>query len=85
MTTLPTKLARAAGAIALTSLLASGAFAATAAPLPSGKPAGVQQAGLQGSGLIWIGAAAIIAVTVAVVASSNNDGVTTPTTGTGTP
>ena len=75
----------AVGALALTGLLASSAFAAEPArgPLSSGKPAGVQQAALQGPGLIWLGVAAIIAVTVAVVVSNNDDGVTTPTTGTG--
>ncbi len=82
MTTLPTKLVRAAGAIALTSLLASGAFAATPAPLPAGKPAGTQQAALTGPALIWVGAAAIIAVTVAIVASNNDDTITSTATGT---
>lgn len=76
----------AVSALALTGLLASSAFAAEPAkgPLSSGKPAGVQQAALQGPGLIWVGVIAIVAVTVAIVASSNNDDVTTPVT-TGTP
>ena len=74
---------RAAGALFLTGLLASGAFAAERTPLPAGKPAGVQQAALQGPGLIWLGVAAVIAVTIAVVVSDNDDNVTTPTTGTG--
>lgn len=75
----------AVGALALTGLLASSAFAAPAqGPLPVGKPAGVKQANLEGGGLIWLGVAAIVAVTIAVVASDSDDGVTTPTTtGTG--
>jgi hypothetical protein len=73
----------AAGALLLSGLLASSALAAEPArgPLPAGKPAGVKQAAFEGnSALIWIGVAAIIAVTIAVVASDDDDGITTPTT-----
>ncbi len=75
---------RAFTAAVLTGLLATSAFAASAsAPLPAGKPAGVKEANMQGSGLLWIGFAAIIAVTVAIVASDNDDtGPSTTTTGT---
>jgi hypothetical protein len=74
---------RAAGALAITGLLASSALAAEPlrGPLPAGKPAGVKQAAFEGnSALIWIGVAAVIAVTIAVVASDDDDGVTTPST-----
>jgi hypothetical protein len=74
---------RAAGALALTGLLASGAFAADKSPLPAGKPAGTKAAALRGPDLIWLGVAAIIGVTIAVVVSNSDDDVTTPTTGTG--
>jgi hypothetical protein len=76
----------AVGALALTGLLASSALAAEApkGPLAAGKPAGVKQANLEAPGLIWLGVAAVIAVTIAVVASGNDDDVTTPTT-TGAP
>jgi hypothetical protein len=74
---------RAAGALALTGFLASGAFAAETGPLAAGKPAGVKQAALEDrSPLIWLGVAAVIAVTIAIVASDNDNGVTTPTTNT---
>lgn len=76
----------AVSALALTGLLASSAFAAepVRGPLTAGKPAGVKQANLEGPGLIWFGIAAIVAVTIAVVASGGDDDVTTPTTsGTG--
>ncbi|HJR57578.1 MAG TPA: hypothetical protein VJ798_13460 [Rhizomicrobium sp.] len=74
----------AVGALALTGLLVSSAFAAEPAkgPLSAGKPAGVKQAALEGPGLIWLGVAAIVAVTIAVVVSNDDDGVTTPSTGT---
>ena len=75
-----TLLTRAASAIALSGLLATSAIAAPTGPLPSGKPAGVEQAALTGPGLILIGAGVIIAVAVAVSVSGGNDGVTTPTT-----
>jgi hypothetical protein len=79
-----TSTTRTAGALFLTSLLASGAFAADRTPLPAGKPAGTKQAAMTGnSALIWLGVAAVIGVTIAVVASDNDDDVTTPTTGTG--
>jgi hypothetical protein len=76
----------AVGALALTGLLASSALAAEAprGPLAAGKPAGVKQANLEAPGLIWVGVAVIIGVTIAIVASDNDDGVTTPTT-TGNP
>jgi hypothetical protein len=70
---------RAIAAAALLSVLA--ALPAAAAPLPAGKPAGVKEANMAGPGLLWIGVAGILAVTIAVVASNGgNDGVTTPTT-----
>ena len=77
-------MSRAAGALFLTGLLASGAFAADKSPLPAGKPAGAKEATMQGnSALIWLGVAAVIGVTIAVVAGNSDDGVTTPvTTGT---
>jgi hypothetical protein len=70
---------------ALAAILIAGssisAFAETArAPLPAGKPAGVQNANLEGRGLvIALGLGAIIAFTAAL-ASANGDGVTSPTT-----
>ena len=73
----------AAGAFLLSGLLASSALAAETVrgPLPAGKPAGVKQAAFEGpSALIWVGIAAVIAVTIAVVASDDDDGITTPTT-----
>jgi hypothetical protein len=74
---------RAFGAAVLSGLLCTSAFAAPQAPLAAGKPAGVKQAALQGPGLLWIGAAVIIAVTVAVVASDDGDsGPSTTATGT---
>jgi hypothetical protein len=70
---------RAIAAAALLSVLA--ALPAAAALLPAGKPAGVKEANMAGPGLLWIGVAGILAVTIAVVASNGgNDGVTTPTT-----
>lgn len=78
-----TLLTRAAGAFLVSGLLASSAMAAT--PLPAGKAAGAKEAALTGPALIWVGAAAIIAITVAVVASNNDGGTTgTTTTATGT-
>ncbi len=71
-----TFLKRAASAIVVSGLLASSAMAA---PLPAGKPAGAREAALTGPALIWVGAAAIIAVTVAVVASNNDNGTITAT------
>jgi len=73
---------RAASAIVLSGLLATSAFAA---PLPASKPAGTREATLAGSGLLWIGFATIIAVTVGVVASNNDGGVTNTTFATATP
>jgi len=78
-----TVLTRAASIVALSAFLASGALAAPAAPLPAGKPAGVKQAALETPALIWVGAAAVIAVTIAVVASDDDgDGPITTATGT---
>ena len=73
---------RAVGALALTGLVASSAFAAdtTKGALPAGKPAGVTQASMQGNGLVWLGAAAVIALAVVAISSNGDDGVTTPTT-----
>lgn len=71
------------GALAAALILSSSvsAFAEAArSPLPAGKPAGVQNAAFEGQGLVLaLGIAAIIGFTVAVV-SSNNGGVTGPTT-----
>lgn len=68
-------------AIALTT---SGAFAADdAGPLAAGKPAGVKQADLAGSSLIFLVGAAAIAVGIAIAVSNNNGNQTsTSTTGT---
>ena len=56
---------RAIAAAALLSVLA--ALPAAAALLPAGKPAGVKEANMAGPGLLWIGVAGILAVTIAVV------------------
>ena len=68
-------------AVALT---ASSAFAAEdAGPLSAGKPAGVRQAALAGSGLIFLVGAAVIAAGIAIAVSNNNGNKpTTSTTGT---
>jgi hypothetical protein len=64
-------------------LTASSAFAAEDAPLPAGKPAGVHQAELAGSGLILLLGAAAIAAGIAIAVSNNNgSGPTTSSTGT---
>jgi hypothetical protein len=80
---------RAAGALALSGLLASSAFAAegaTIGPLAAGKPAGVKEAALGRPAMLWLGVAVIVGVTIAVVASNNGGNVTPITTGTtGTP
>jgi hypothetical protein len=66
-----------------TSLLMSSAFAAprSVAPLPAGKPAGIQQAASLGPNafLILVGAGIIIGGIVLAV-SNSSDGVTSPTT-----
>jgi hypothetical protein len=71
------------GALAA-ALILSTSFAAAAesanAPLPAGRPAGVQNAAFEGRGLVLaLGIAAIVGFTVAL-ASSSSGGVTTPTT-----
>jgi hypothetical protein len=65
-------------------LTASNAMAdTTSAPLPAGKPAGVHQAALAGSGLFLLLGAAAIAAGIAIVVSNNNGGhPTTSTTST---
>ncbi len=73
-------------AVLATTLVASGAFAATA-PLASGKPAGAKDAALLGpSGAIIFVGIGIVAAGIALTASnSGNNGITSPTTsGTGT-
>ncbi len=67
-------------AVALT---ASTAMANASGPLPAGKPAGVHQAALAGSGLFLLLGAAAIAAGIAIVVSNNNGGnVSTSTTST---
>lgn len=62
------------------SLLASPSFAAQA-PLPAGKPAGMQQAALLALGpIFWIGLAAAIA---GIAAAASSGGKSSTTTGTG--
>jgi hypothetical protein len=77
---------RAAGALVLTGLLTSSALAAEPirSPLAAGKPAGTKQAALEGRPLlIWLGVAAIIGVTIAIVASDDDNDITSSTTNTG--
>jgi len=66
-------------ALLATTLVASGAFAAS--PLPAGKPAGAKDAALLGApGLVLVGVA-IVATGIAITLSKNsNNGVTSPTT-----
>jgi hypothetical protein len=64
-------------------LTASSAFAADDGPLPAGKPAGVKQAELAGSGLIYLVGVAVIAAGIAIAVSNNNGNQpSTSTTGT---
>jgi len=78
-------------ALVVASLLCSSAFAApqSVAPLPSGKPAGVKQAGLQGNFMLVLLSAGIAIGGIALAISNpGNNGVTTPSTsatGTGLP
>jgi hypothetical protein len=66
------------------SLMVSSAFADTQslAPLPSGKPAGVKQATMEGSNffLLLLSAGIVIGGIVLAVSNGNKNGVTTPTT-----
>ena len=68
-------------------LTASSAFAADDnAPLPAGKPAGVHQAALAGSGLLILVGVAVVAAGIAVaVSSGNGNGPTTSSTSTTAP
>jgi hypothetical protein len=65
-------------------LLVSNAFAATksVAPLPSGKPAGVNQAAMLGPNfaLILLGLGVVVGGIALAASNSGGDGVTTPTT-----
>ena len=73
------------GAVLVASgLLVSGAFAAdTSAPLPAGKPAGVQQAQAGGSALLWVFGLAIVGGGIALtVASGSGNNITASTTST---
>jgi hypothetical protein len=72
-------------AILASSLIVSSAFAATdsAAPLASGKPAGVKKAQAADNTLLIVLGLGVVAGGVALVASGNGNGtVTTTTTGT---
>jgi hypothetical protein len=73
-------------ALVATSLMSSSVFAATAAPLPAGKPAGAKQAALLGPNglLVLFGLGVVIGGVVLTVSGGDKTGVTTPTT-TGTP
>ena len=65
------------------SLLASNAFAATkVAPLPAGKPAGVNEAAMLGPNfaLILVGLGVVVGGVVLAASNSGGNGVTTPTT-----
>ena len=80
-----TSFKRTIAAAAAVALLASSATyaAVDVGPLPAGKPAGTREADLLALGpVFWIGLVAI-AVGIGFAVSSNNNGVTTPTTGTG--
>ncbi len=65
-------------ALLATALFASSAFAATdvstKAPLAPGKPAGVKQAQLAGSGLLFVVGIGIVAGGIALVASGAGNG-----------
>lgn len=74
-------------AVALASALTfSSAFAAAtdnAAPLTPGKAAGVKEAELHGSGLLWLGALVIVGGGLALVVSQGSGNkISTTTTGT---
>ena len=67
-------------AIVTASLILPSAAAERAAPLPAGKPAGVQNAAMEGRGLIIaLGVGAIVAFTVSILTADQN-GVTSPVT-----
>lgn len=75
---------RALTSIALAAALtASSAFAGETGSLPSGKPAGVQQAQLQGNGVLIVLGLAIAAGGIALVCSEGSgNNITTSTSGT---
>jgi hypothetical protein len=68
-------------ALVASSILVS-SFAATAAPLPAGKPAGVKQAATLGPNfaLILLGLGVVIGGVVLASSNTGGDGVTGPTT-----
>jgi hypothetical protein len=68
-------------AILAASLLVTNAFAA---PLTSGKPAGVKKARMEGNTLLIIGGLGLAGLGIGLAASSKGGGPTTVTTATGT-
>jgi hypothetical protein len=58
--------------------------AAEVGPLAPGKPAGVKKANYEGDPTLWIvlGVAVVVGIAVAVSSGDDNNGTTTPTTGT---
>ena len=60
-------------------MIATGALAATSAPLPSGHPAGVKKAQSEDSTLYWVAGLGVIAAGVGLVASGNSSKVTSTT------
>jgi hypothetical protein len=75
--------------VAAATILASSVMAAsadTSAPLPAGKPAGVEKAQLAGNGLLILFGLGIVAGGIALIATQGNNGNTVATTTTtGTP
>jgi hypothetical protein len=68
-------------AILAAALVGSNAYAATVVgPLAPGKPAGVKTAALEDNTLLILAGAGIVIGGIALVASGNSDGITTPTT-----
>jgi len=76
-----TQFKRAAGALAVSALLASSAaFAADSVPLPAGKPAGTKEAALLGLPVILIGVGVLAAIIAVAVSNNDDNSPTTPNT-----